>query len=297
LLNRINHIKEKYYNSVIARFLGSDSVLQNPYSTQPACRNASTGRNYNRYSYVLPVPLIKAQSGNNPLKYNDPSEYQFERLKDRFETEVFDERENNGSLWAKYQGKDLRGDRSNSHWADYSDWSQVKYPGEYDYEQEQAINLALSNIAFLAEMAFYTMNQQELHYYGPYNPRPDGNPAANNGGNKKKPLLEFVGFHRGIPEFESRLMPGSYSPGYSGVTPGPFIIYSSGDSDNPNLNRHEPGHVVQFLLLGGYSLYIPLVAIPSLITAGKPYHNDMPWETSANWLWETLTGEKVPINK
>ncbi|MGD9992547.1 MAG: RHS repeat-associated core domain-containing protein [Salinivirgaceae bacterium] len=55
LLNRINHIKEKYYNSVIARFLGPDPVLQNPYSTQ----------NYNRYSYVM----------NNPLKYTDPTGY------------------------------------------------------------------------------------------------------------------------------------------------------------------------------------------------------------------------------
>jgi hypothetical protein len=58
-------------------FLSPDPVLQDPANALPACRNASTGRNYNRYSYVLPVPISEAQSGNTSLKYTDPSGYLF----------------------------------------------------------------------------------------------------------------------------------------------------------------------------------------------------------------------------
>jgi hypothetical protein len=102
------------------------------------------------------------------------------------------------------------------------------------------------------------------------------------------PILKFVGFNHGIPEFESRLMPSG-----TAVTPGPFIIYSPGNSSEPYFNTHEPGHVVQFYLLGPYN-YIRFIAIPSLIsvTIFPNQHNDMPWETSANKLWFWLTGER-----
>ncbi len=117
--------------------------------------------------------------------------------------------------------------------------------------------------------------------------------APNGEANQKDPLLEFVGFNYGIPEFESRFMPG-----VSGVTPGPFIIYSTSASEKKSLNTHEPGHVIQFILLRGYKRYLPLVAIPSLFTATffPDHHHNMPWEKTANQLWFWLTGENHPSN-
>ncbi len=100
----------------------------------------------------------------------------------------------------------------------------------------------------------------------------------------REPFFTFVGFNHGIPEFESSLMPKG-----TAVTPGPFIIYSTGYSNDASLNTHEPGHVIQFLIMGPY-LYYKLIAIPSLMTVNKPYHSDMPWEKSANTLWYWVTG-------
>lgn len=34
------------------------------------------------------------------------------------------------------------------------------------------------------------------------------------------------------------------------MTPGPFVIYPTGGSKRPYYNTHEPGHVVQFYLMG-----------------------------------------------
>lgn len=71
------HGIQKYNILQEGLFLSPDPVLQDPANALPACRNTSTGRNYNRYSYVLPVPKSEATSGNNPLKYTDPSGYLF----------------------------------------------------------------------------------------------------------------------------------------------------------------------------------------------------------------------------
>src|SRR5690606_19850502 len=126
-------IKEKYYNPAIARFLGPDPVLQNPYSTQPACRNASTGRNYNRYSYVV----------NNPLKYTDPTGYRMS-YQDFVTGETVG---SGGSLPSWYAGDDFFGGNSNnsnyhfynniSHIANNQlgasgDWVYNFVSGEYD---------------------------------------------------------------------------------------------------------------------------------------------------------------------
>jgi hypothetical protein len=99
----------------------------------------------------------------------------------------------------------------------------------------------------------------------------------------KSPTLKFVGLRKGwIPEFESSLLDGQ-----GAVTPGPFIIYPTGGSSNPYYNKHEPGHVIQFYLLGPIQYY-KFIAIPSLISSGfgtAEQHSKMPWETSADFLW------------
>jgi len=91
---------------------------------------------------------------------------------------------------------------------------------------------------------------------------------------------------RGFPEIQTNFI----NKNWGAVTPGPFIIYQKGGLNDPYFNKHEPGHVIQYLILGPF-LYYTLVAIPSLITAPTNYHNNMPWEKSANQLWYWLTGE------
>ena len=91
-----------------------------------------------------------------------------------------------------------------------------------------------------------------------------------------------------IPEFESRLMEGK-----GAITPAFFIIYGTGSSKNPRYVNHEPGHAIQFLLMGP-SRYYTEIAIPSLLTAHLDNAMDMPWDKSASILWYTLTGEKDP---
>jgi RHS repeat-associated protein len=106
----------------------------------------------------------------------------------------------------------------------------------------------------------------------------------------KKPLFT-ISFNRGIPEIET-----SFSEkDWGAITPGPFIIYPKDGSKDPYYNTHEPGHVIQFLILGPINYY-KFIAIPSLITSTTPYHSDMPWEKSANQLWYWLTGEYDPRN-
>jgi hypothetical protein len=103
-------------------------------------------------------------------------------------------------------------------------------------------------------------------------------------------VFEFVGYNRGIPEYET----SGIEKDWGAITPGPFIIYSKGGSKNPSYNTHEPGHVIQYYILG--EKYIPLVAIPSLISANFDNHQNMPWEKSANQLWYCLTGEHNEAN-
>jgi len=97
-----------------------------------------------------------------------------------------------------------------------------------------------------------------------------------------------LNFNRGIPQIETPWLHNA------AVTPGPAVFYPTGRSKDPYFNTHEPGHVIQYLFLG--PLYISMVAVPSLVSVNTPYHNDMPWETSANLLWHMFTGESDPGN-
>jgi hypothetical protein len=119
-----------------------------------------------------------------------------------------------------------------------------------------------------------------------------GIPSA--GESSSDPLLKFVGFRDGwIPEFESRLMNG-----LGAVTPGSLVIYQTGGSKDPAFNTHEPGHVIQYILMGPISYYIG-VAIPSMMSAANlpvSEHVEMPWEKSASTLWYWITGESDPSN-
>jgi len=83
---------------------------------------------------------------------------------------------------------------------------------------------------------------------------------------------------------------------WGAVTPGPFIIYFGNNANDSYFSTHEPGHIIQLLILGKY--YYPLVAIPSLVSATffPEHHNNMPWEKSANQLWYWITGENHPRN-
>jgi len=99
---------------------------------------------------------------------------------------------------------------------------------------------------------------------------------------KSDPWFTF-GTQHGVPYVEVNFLHGG------AITPGPFVIYPKGGSKIPYYNTHEPGHVLQFMLLG--ALYYPLVAIPSLITSNFNFHKYTPWEMSANQLWYWYSGE------
>ena len=58
---------------------------------------------------------------------------------------------------------------------------------------------------------------------------------------------------------------------------------------NPDHVSHEWGHTLQERFLGTL-LYIPLVAIPSLITAQFDFHDSMPWERTATFLSDLFSG-------
>jgi|GEM_PF-5532298 len=281
-----------------ARFLSPDLFVQDPALTQ--C--------FNRYSYCL----------NNPLRFVDPEGHEYimhDIWGRRYEVNYHSSHVlvpahrhldgGGGSSGYSYDPSSPTGYRNASgnvvSWGEvYNNYvlpnSTAVKPGLfYDVLLDaQSGNLRIINMYGQDWFVYVNPSSGKLTSYmsltvsklNSYYNIPSGQ-----GDTRKDPLFEFVGFNRGIPEFESRLMPEG-----SAVTPGPFIIYSSGYSNNKVLNTHEPGHVIQFFLLGGYGLYIPLVAIPSLLTVNRPYHNEMPWEKSANQLWYWLTGENHPRN-
>ena len=82
---------------------------------------------------------------------------------------------------------------------------------------------------------------------------------------------------------------------WGALTPGPFVIYPKGGSNNPHYSTHEPGHVAQFLILGPAG-YVGGVVIPSLLSSGidPQRHKYMPWEMSANQLYYWYTGKSDP---
>lgn len=69
-------------------------------------------------------------------------------------------------------------------------------------------------------------------------------------------------------------------------------MYPKGGSNDPYFNTHEPGHVLQFFLLGAY--YYPLVAIPSFLDAAieePSAASNFPTEMTANQIWYWFSGE------
>lgn len=99
-------------------------------------------------------------------------------------------------------------------------------------------------------------------------------------------VIKFVGFNHGVPEFEDRTLPSNI-----GYTPGPFVVYGKGGSKRTDMNTHEPGHFLQFVILGPF--YYPLVVLPSIISVGfgEKIHSKMPWEKTANDLWYWYSGQ------
>jgi RHS repeat-associated protein len=144
----------------------------------------------------------------------------------------------------------------------------------------------------IKEGLIYTKGKIDEGSYSLPGPNIIGNSGAvsGGGGEKLEPWLT-VNFNRGIPQIETNFTVKDWGA----ITPGPFIAYPKGGSKDKYYNTHEPGHVIQFLILGPVAYY-GLVAIPSLITSTTPYHSDMPWEKSANQLWYWLTGENDPRN-
>jgi hypothetical protein len=116
-------------------------------------------------------------------------------------------------------------------------------------------------------------------------------PGKNNAPPQKSSPLFTLSFNRGIPQFETTFT----DEDWGAFTPGPFIVYPKGGSMNKYYNTHEPGHVIQFLILGPAGYY-SLIVLPSLFTSTTPYHSNMPWEKTANQLWYWLTGEHDPSN-
>jgi RHS repeat-associated protein len=106
-------------------------------------------------------------------------------------------------------------------------------------------------------------------------------------------LLSFKGLHYGVPEFETSLLNG-----HGAVTPGPFVLYPTGGSSRPYYNTHEPGHALQFMLMGPLQYY-SLIAIPSAIDAKIESREKASYfytEITANQLWNWFTGESHSSN-
>ena len=104
-------------------------------------------------------------------------------------------------------------------------------------------------------------------------------------------LLKFKGYHYGVAEFETSLLDGR-----GAVTPGNFVLYPTGGSSKPYYSNHEPGHVLQYRILGPV-LYYAVIAIPSVANT-KLHSNFLDYtEKSANTLRYIQTGETDDSNK
>ena len=66
-------------------------------------------------------------------------------------------------------------------------------------------------------------------------------------------------------------------------------MYPSGGSKNPSYSTHEPGHVLQFAILGLW--YYPVIALPSIWDANDIDSKNHYHEKTANQLWYWFSGE------
>ncbi|MEN9907652.1 MAG: hypothetical protein RLZZ540_793 [Bacteroidota bacterium] len=103
-------------------------------------------------------------------------------------------------------------------------------------------------------------------------------------------ILKFKGLHYGVPEFETSLLNGR-----GAITPGPISFYPTRGSNDPNYSTHEPGHALQFALMGVW--YYPIIALPSIVNANSKNAGDSYTEKTANQLWYWWSGEKDSRNK
>ena len=78
-------------------------------------------------------------------------------------------------------------------------------------------------------------------------------------------------------------------------TPCPFVIYPTGGSNDPSLSTHEPGHFLQFALMGSY-FYYRFIALPSVWHVNDPDTNNHYHEKTANQLWYWWSGESDDRN-
>ncbi|AWI25285.1 RHS repeat-associated core domain-containing protein [Flavobacterium pallidum] len=109
--------------------------------------------------------------------------------------------------------------------------------------------------------------------------------------------LRFRGYHYGVPEWET-----SFLNGQGAVTPGSFVLYPTKGtkpgltgSEDPYYNTHEPGHALQYRILGP-GLYIAAVVIPSVMHSSDKGSEQHYHEKSANTLWYIYTGEHDQSN-
>ncbi len=291
------------YDPVIGRVLSPDIAVQAPGYTQ----------SYNRYSYCM----------NNPLKYTDPSGWSMMLSNGSVVGYDFNDWgvSNSANLSMPGSGGNwsdaMRGQYGNSMLGDKGSYDKMYGPGAWDIAQSLASspvvrnswrqgmitieqirrnggNIYLGPTAGLAGTPGVSVVENQ---YGKWEYSLQGvwvqtagrtqvNTVSSGQGSDAGERGNFFSFNHGIPQFETT----GINKDWGAVTPGPFVIYSKGGSKKPYYNTHEPGHVIQFLLLGP-AFYTTLVAIPSLATSKTQFHTKTPWEKTANQLWYWLTGE------
>jgi RHS repeat-associated protein len=262
----IINMNGRVYDPKLGRFLSPDIFVNDPSFTQ----------SYNRYTYCL----------NNPLILVDPSGYDDEYRED--------DREDDGPDRCPGWGD---GGGALDHFCDNVDeWfinefinsdsfddltpDEQKDIGEVNEDSfEDGITEGYDNTR---EPELIPQEEQPESYHDRFY----GNPRDKKDNTRPKQPLISITFNRGIPQIETKFIDSDWGA----VTPGPFIIYPNEGVNNRVYTTHEPGHVIQYLILGPIG-YFNLIALPSAASSLTPFHKKMPWEKSANQLWYWLTGE------
>ena len=232
-------------------------------------------QNYNRYGYVL----------NNPLKYTDPSG---EKWKIGWKDIVAGLQVVVGTVLLFVPGAQLIGGGLLLNGLSYfaSTYDQYKVTG--DWASASANSSIMFGYQTTTDWGYDSKNDkngvtQSAPVVTPYSnigSKGKEDNTESNGGllggllgayqwyNKHTTLnfkadlgfyfLRFKGYHYGVPEFET-----SFLNGQGAITPGSFALYPTGGASNPSYSTHEPGHALQYQILGRY--YYPLIALPSII--------------------------------
>ncbi|WP_310379041.1 RHS repeat-associated core domain-containing protein [Flavobacterium sp.] len=279
----------RLYDPKLHRFLQPDNYVQDLYNTQ----------NYNRYGYVL----------NNPLKYTDPSgELSFKSIGRWFKRNLNDIvagvqivvgviltvtglpefgvpliLAGVSHFAAAYNEYKQTGD-----WASASNnagvFFNVSFKIDWGYDSSKNDKNGVTQTAPVVtpktvEQVKQDKGENSFHP-GQYLPNFKSDIGFD--------FFKFKGLHYGVPEFESSWITGA------AFTPGPFVIYPTGGSSRETYNTHEPGHVIQFALLGRF--YYPFIALPSILHVNDPNTNYHYHELTANQLWYWWSGESFLLN-